>query len=621
MSHLFSSLRFRLILLVLLALLPALGLILYSGLEQQQEAAAEAQKAALRLVRHSALDQERLIQGATQLLAAVAQLPTIRERNQPAVSEFLQHLLEQNPSYANIGIISADGQLLSSALPLRTPVNYADTPWFAKAMEKRQLVIGEYQIDRISGKANVPLVYPVFDQAGQLEVMVYASLDLNWLSNLAAKIELPPSATLAIIDRQGTFLVRHPNPEKWVGQIIPEMERVNQVLAKEEGTMEAMGIDGNVRLYAFSPLKGMPEGLFMRVGLLKKEVFAKANQVMTRNLIALGLVVVLSLSAAWLFGSLLIMRGINTLVATTERLATGDLSVRTGWGPGAGEIHQLALAFDEMVAALEQREYQRQQAEAQLRLTNEELIKKQACLEEDLKAAACIQASLLPQRCPDDKRLGLAWRFMPCNKIGGDIFNILHLDENHWAVYMVDVSGHGVPAAMVSVSISQFLAKHNNVIVAPSEVMIMLDQEYPLERFDKYFTVSYLLINVKNGEVRYSSAGHPAPILLRRDGALELLEEGGTIIGMDQIIPFEEGKRQLYSGDKLFLFTDGILEYENQQGQFYGENRFHQELQKLAGQPVSQIIDGLMQAFMAFGENTHPRDDISILGLEFFGKI
>lgn len=620
MVHLFSSLRFRLILLVLLAVLPALGLILYSGLEQQQEAAAEAQKAAMRLVRHSALDQERMIQGAAQLLAAIAQLPTIRERNQPAVAEFLRHLLEQNPTYANLGIIGADGQLLYSALPLRTPVNYADTPWFAKAMGKHQVIIGDYQIDLVSGKANVPLVYPIFDQTGRIQVMVYASLDLTWLSKLAAKIELPRSATLAVIDRQGTFLVRHPEPEKWIGKTIPEMERVKQVLANEEGTAEAMGIDGNVRLYAFSPLKGMPEGLFMRVGLLKKEVFAKANQVMIRNLLALGLVVVLSLAAAWLFGSLLIMQGINTLVTTTQRLASGNLSVRTGLGPGAGEIHQLARAFDDMVASLEQREEQRQRAEAELRLAHEELIKKQECLEEDLKAAAFIQQSLLPRCSPADKRLGLAWRFLPCNKIGGDIFNILHLDENHWAVYMVDVSGHGVPAAMVSVSISQFLAKHNHAIVAPSDIMIMLDQEYPMERFDKFFTVSYLLINVSNGEVKYSSAGHPAPILLRRDGALELLEEGGTIIGLNQIIPFEEGKRQLYSGDKLFLFTDGILEYENQQGQFYGEDRFRQELQKLAGRPISQIIDALMQAFMDFGENNHPRDDISILGLEFLGK-
>lgn len=366
MSHLFSSLRFRLLLLVLLAVIPALGLILYSGLERRHEAALDAQGEALRLVRHASLDQERMIQGAVQLLTAIAQLPAIRERNKSEVPEFLHRLLQQHPLYTNIGIIGPDGNVLYSALPLSTPVNYADSPWFKKALETRELVIGEYQIGRISRKADVSLVYPVFDRAGRLQVMVYAALDLTWLSNLAAKIALPPVATLAIIDRQGTFLVRHPEPEKWVGKTIPEIERVKEVLAKKEGTAEALGIDGNVRLYAFTPLKGLPEGLFVRVGLLKKNVFARANQVLVRNLFALGLVVVMALVAAWLFGSLLIMRGINVLVTSTRRLAEGDLSVCTGLGQGEGEIDQLARAFDQLVAALEQREAERRQAEAEL---------------------------------------------------------------------------------------------------------------------------------------------------------------------------------------------------------------------------------------------------------------
>lgn len=373
MSYFSSTLRFRLLLLVFIAMLPAMGLILYSGLEQRQEAAVKAQEDAMRLVRHASLDQERLIQGAAQLLMAVAQLPAIREPNQATIAEFLPRLIEQNPSYTNIGIIASDGQVLYSALSLPAPVNYADTPWFKKAMETRQMVIGEYQIGKISHKANVPIVYPVFDLAGRLKVMVYATLDLTWLNNLAAKIELPPGATLAIIDRQGTFLVRYPDPEKWVGKTIPEIEKVKQVLAKEEGTAEAMGIDGNVRLYAFTPLRGMPEGLFMRVGLLKKDVFAKSNQVLARNLIALGLVVILALMAAWLFGSLLIMRGITALVGATKKLATGDLSVRTGWGQGEGEIHQLARAFDQMIEALQQREAERQGAEAELEKTNKYL--------------------------------------------------------------------------------------------------------------------------------------------------------------------------------------------------------------------------------------------------------
>lgn len=369
-THIFSRLRFKLLLLVFLAVLPALGLILYAGMEQRRQAATEAQKNALQLVRQASLDQERMIQSTGQLLMAIAQLPAIQQRNQAEVNEFLRRLLEQHPLYANIGIITADGAVVYSALPLDTPVNYADHPWFKQALQTRQLTIGEYHVGRISRKPVIRLGYPLFDKSGQLQVMVYASLDLTWLSRLAAKIELPPGATLAIIDRQGTFLVRHPDPEKWVGKIIPEMERIKQVLAHEEGTAEALGIDGNIRLYAFTPLKGMPDSLFLRVGLLKKDVFAKTDRLLFKNLLALAVVLILALIAAWLFGSLLIMRGVNALVATTRKLAAGDLSARTGLGQGEGEIQELARNFDNMVEALEQRDAQRQAAEAELEKTN-----------------------------------------------------------------------------------------------------------------------------------------------------------------------------------------------------------------------------------------------------------
>ncbi len=261
---------------------------------------------------------------------------------------------------------------------------------------------------------------------------------------------------------------------------------------------------------------------------------------------------------------------------------------------------------------------------------NQDLLKKQEGLDNDLKAAAEIQKSLLPDTLPGIKSLDVAWKFMPCQKIGGDLFNLLRLDEDHWAVYMLDVSGHGVPSAMVSVSVSQVLTPQTGyvvkksiippphyTIVSPSEVLNELDREYPIDRFEKFFTISYHVLNIKTGLLKYSNAAHPPPILLHQDGTLELLKEGGTIIGMGGILPFEEGERQLCFGDKLFIYTDGIVEYQDRKGLFYGENRFYTELQKLKDEPVSVIMDGIIESVMNFGENNEPLDDITLLGLEF----
>jgi len=264
---------------------------------------------------------------------------------------------------------------------------------------------------------------------------------------------------------------------------------------------------------------------------------------------------------------------------------------------------------------------------------NKELLRRQKRLDEDLEAAAGIQQSLLPQAVPDMKNVAVAWRFMPCESIGGDIFNVVQLDETRWAIYMLDVSGHGVPSALVTVSASQMLQTHRGLLLkksatpppyyeirSPAEVLNLLDQEYPIERFNKYFTISYLILDLKEGLIHYSNAAHPSPILLHMDGTLELLDEGGTIIGMGGVLPFEEGRKRVVPGDKLLLYTDGIVEYQDRQGSFYGEERFHGVLKRLRERPISEVIDGVIDAIMDFGDHTPPRDDVTLLGFEFKGE-
>ena len=264
---------------------------------------------------------------------------------------------------------------------------------------------------------------------------------------------------------------------------------------------------------------------------------------------------------------------------------------------------------------------------------NEALVKKQEALDEDLKAAAGIQRSLLPKEPPDAGIVDVAWRFMPCDRIGGDIFNMIRLDETHWGIYMLDVSGHGVPSALVAVSASQILRPQQGLVlkksikpppfyevVSPAEVLNLLDQEYPIERFNKFFTISYIVLDTEDKSIRYSNAAHPPPILLHGDGEMELLDKGGTIIGMGGLLPFEEGKKQARAGDKLFIYTDGIVEYQDKDGGFYGDERFHRELQRLRKMSISDLVDGIIDSIMDFGDDNPPRDDVTLLGIEFKGE-
>lgn len=266
-------------------------------------------------------------------------------------------------------------------------------------------------------------------------------------------------------------------------------------------------------------------------------------------------------------------------------------------------------------------------------MANARLTEKQKKLDEDLKAAAGIQQCLLPQKLekrPKFESLDIDWKFMPCETIGGDIFNVIHLDENHLGFYMIDVSGHGVPSALVTFSISQALQPQMGYtirkksgfspdyeIVSPAEVLKALDLEYPWERFEKFLTIIYLIVDIRTGRLIYSNAAHPPPFLVHADGTFELLEKGGTIIGMDGILPFEEEGKAFSPGDKLLLYTDGVFEFTNDKGELYGEERFHDLVKSLRGLSIGKILDEIVLTVEQFARGEKLRDDVSLMGIEF----
>lgn len=255
-----------------------------------------------------------------------------------------------------------------------------------------------------------------------------------------------------------------------------------------------------------------------------------------------------------------------------------------------------------------------------------ELKARQDELQEDLRAAAEIQRSLLPLKETATDAVTAAWRFMPCEDIGGDCFNVFTPAEGLLCAYMLDVSGHGVPAAMIAVSVVQALRPGNAACqlstaggcgsVSPAHVLDVLDAQFPLERFDRHFTLCFLALWEETGELLYSAAGHPPPVLLKSSGELSFLDEGGPVIGLN-LMPFTEGRVQLAPGDKILLYTDGVTECENPEGTFYGDERFRNLLAELCGETLDGLLQGVQDELRKFCGPRPPRDDISMLALEY----
>ena len=249
--------------------------------------------------------------------------------------------------------------------------------------------------------------------------------------------------------------------------------------------------------------------------------------------------------------------------------------------------------------------------------------------ESNLQAAAVIQRSLLPISVPEVPSFDFAWLFRPCKQIGGDLLSLFPLDETHLGAFVMDVSGHGVPAAMVNTLVAQTLNPLSSSFlkrfiatppfyepVLPGEVLARLNREFPFERFEEYLTLCYLLLDTRSGKVRYSNAALPLPFLVRADGRVENLGAGGAIIGMGEGVGYEEGEFIMEQGDRLFLYTDGIVEHRNKQGDFYGAERLVMELLGAAGETLQAVCARVMPSLTRFGDDD-PEDDITLLGIEF----
>jgi HAMP domain-containing protein len=363
----FSSLRARLLILVCLAVIPALGLILFTAADQRQVASEKAQADAQWLVQLIAADQERLIAETRQLLLTLAYLPAIQSQDPSACNALFARLHIQYPQYSNLAVISPAGDLTCSAVPHPSPVSLADEPYIQRAIEERIFSVGDYQIDEISNTPTINFAYPVQDESFQVKAVVVAALDLHWMNQIIENQQLPEGAALILLDRNQAIVVHYPNPELWIGTELPEESEIRSFLTTLPQPEVVPGVDNVRRLYAFQPLKDITDtGFFIGVGISQEQAFAQANQALVRDLQGLGVVFGLALVAAWLGGDYFILGQVRSLLHATRQLAEGNLDFRTGMPYGQGELGQLARSFDLMTEALKQREAERKLAEDEI---------------------------------------------------------------------------------------------------------------------------------------------------------------------------------------------------------------------------------------------------------------
>jgi PAS domain S-box-containing protein len=362
----FYSLRLRLLLVVALGILPALGLALYTGLAQRRMAEDNAKQLALHLAQGAARQYEFLVEQSRGFLVDLVQRPEIRG-DATAGTTLCTNLLKSHPEYNNVGILNTDGSILFTALGAPRSVNLSDRLYFQQVLKTRDFSTGNYQIGRITHKGQLHFGYPVPDATGGVRGVAFCAVELDWLGRLLAEARLPKDSTLTVFDGKGMILVRHPEGGKWVGRAMPDKSVVNAILSStREGTDIGLGVDGVQRLYGFVPLSmgSKATGIYVAVGIPMTLAFAEPYRIATQNLLCLAVIAFLAILVARVVADRVVLQPIQALVQATKRLAVGDLSARAAVRGRRGELGQLAGAFDEMAEALEKRRTESQQAQA-----------------------------------------------------------------------------------------------------------------------------------------------------------------------------------------------------------------------------------------------------------------
>lgn len=358
MTGFFSSLRARLLLIVFFAALPAMAIIIYSGLEQRQLTKDTAVKEMLNKTLTIATFQKLVFEEAHRELAILAKLPSMRNQNFEECSAVLANFQKTSLEYVNLGLADQSGKIICSSLPTEQEQSIADRHYFQTILKTGRFAVGAYQVGRISGKVTIGVGYPIFDGGGNLERVIYAGLDLTWLQNFldeSAGGLFDPQANITVVDLNGTVLARWPEGAKWMGLHRPQVEIIKTSLTKGKGTTEAYGLDGVHKLYAFSPLDRTRQVGFIYSGIPTAALYAKMDRELARNLIILGLAIALTLTVAWFSSSQLVLSRITPLINAATRISAGDLSARSGLAYGKGEIDYLARGFDEMAGELQRR--------------------------------------------------------------------------------------------------------------------------------------------------------------------------------------------------------------------------------------------------------------------------
>jgi phosphoserine phosphatase RsbU/P len=250
-------------------------------------------------------------------------------------------------------------------------------------------------------------------------------------------------------------------------------------------------------------------------------------------------------------------------------------------------------------------------------LANERLL---ASLDEEMRAATQIQSSILPHTNPEIGSFDLAVRYAPMTAVAGDFYDFLRIRPGCLGIVVADVAGHGVPAALVASMVKVAVSAQMGISEEPAQVIAGLNSTLYRQAQGHYATAVYLMLDQSRRMGRYSAAGHPPMLLWRRaTRTLLALNEGGLLLGVRPREEYTQTEFALVTGDRLIVYTDGLVEAENSRGETFGETRLGEFITTHQDLPAEPFAERLLADVLGWPESRGARpqaDDITVVVID-----
>jgi len=235
-------------------------------------------------------------------------------------------------------------------------------------------------------------------------------------------------------------------------------------------------------------------------------------------------------------------------------------------------------------------------------------------IRKELEVARRIQQSILPAEFPRSGKFHVAARYVPMTSVAGDFYDFVLADDARAGLLIADVSGHGVPAALIASMVKLAATSQRSQATDPAALLAGMNTALHGNTQNQFVTAAYVYLDAEAKEFRYSAAGHP-PMLLLRDGAVSEIAENGLIIAAFDFAAYQSKAHALQPKDRLLLYTDGILEASNDSGEFFGAERLSGLLQSTTRSTAQEAADRIIHAVKQWSSSQD--DDLTVLVCDY----